>query len=159
MVSLDAVMWQTHGHSSATIWVGNLAVDLIHNCATVGETQLELTAKEFWIIEFLALRKGAALSKDAFLNHLYGGIDEPEPRIIDVFICKLRNKLVLSGVEGLSVVTVWGQGYILRETRDYQMLEKQASRRPLFVEAVPDPLQFIYRLDGVNAQPHSHPPA
>ena len=69
MVSLDAVMWQTHGHSSATIWVGNLAVDLIHNCATVGETQLELTAKEFWIIEFLALQKGGVPSKEAFLNH------------------------------------------------------------------------------------------
>ena len=124
MANLDAIMRRTHGHGSATISVGNLVVDLSRNHAKVGETRLELTAKEFRIIEFLALRKGAVLSKDAFLNHLYGGIDEPEPKIIDVFICKLRRKLVENGAEGLSVDTVWGQGYILRETRDYQVLEK-----------------------------------
>lgn len=124
MANLDAIMRRTHGHGSATISVSNLVVDLSHNYAKVGETRLELTAKEFRIIEFLALRKGAVLSKDAFLNHLYGGIDEPEPKIIDVFICKLRRKLVENGAEGLSVDTVWGQGYILRETRDYQVLEK-----------------------------------
>ena len=72
----------------------------------------------------MALRKGAVLRKDAFLNHLYGGIDEPGPKIIDVFICKLRRKLVENGAEGLSVDMVWGQGYILRETLDYQVLEK-----------------------------------
>jgi two-component system, cell cycle response regulator CtrA len=72
----------------------------------------------------LALRKGAVLSKDAFLNHLYGGIDEPEPKIIDVFTCKLRHKLVENGAKGLSVDKVWRQDYILREPRDYQMLEK-----------------------------------
>ena len=124
MANLDAIMRRTHGHGSATISVGNLVVDLSHNYAKVGETRLELTAKEFRIIEFLALRKGAVLSKDAFLNHLYDGIDEPEPKIIDVFICKLRRKLVENGAEGLSVDMVWGQGYILRETLDYQVLEK-----------------------------------
>jgi two-component system cell cycle response regulator CtrA len=124
MANLDAIMRQTHGHGLATISVGNLVIDLNRNCAKVGETRLELTAKEFRIIEFLALRKDAVLSKDAFLNHLYGGIDEPEPKIIDVFICKLRRKLVENGAEGLSVDTVWGQGYILREARDYQVLEK-----------------------------------
>ena len=124
MANLDAIMRRAHGHGSATISVGNLVVDLSRNCAKVGETRLELTAKEFRIIEFLALRKGAVLSKDAFLNHLHVGIDEPEPKIIDVFICKLRRKLVENGAEGLSVDMVWGQGYILREARDYQVLEK-----------------------------------
>jgi len=75
-------------------------------------------------LNFLALRKGAVLGKDAFLNHLYGGIDEPEPKIIDVFICKLRRTLVENGTNGLSVDTFWGQGYILREPRDCQALEK-----------------------------------
>ena len=124
MANLDAITRRTHGHGSATISVGNLVVDLSRNYAKVGETRLELTAKEFRIIEFLALRKGAFLSKDAFLNHLYGGIDEPEPKIIDVFICKLRRKLVENGAEGLSVDKVWGQGYILREARDCKVLEK-----------------------------------
>jgi two-component system, cell cycle response regulator CtrA len=124
MANLDAIMRRTHGHGSATISVGNLVVDLSRNYAKVGETQLELAAKEFRIIEFLALRKGAVLGKDAFLNYLYGSIVEPEPKIIDVFICKLRRKLVKNGAEGLRVDKVWGQGYILRRTRDYQVLEK-----------------------------------
>ena len=124
MANLDAIMRRTHGHGSATISVGNLIVDLSRNYAKVGEKRLDLTAKGFRIIEFLALRKGAVLSKDAFLSHLYGGIDEPEPKIIDVFICKLRRKLVDNGAEGLNIDTVWGQGYTLREIRDYQALEK-----------------------------------
>jgi two-component system cell cycle response regulator CtrA len=124
MANLDAIMRRTLGHGSATILVGNLVVELSRNYAKAGETRLELTVKEFQIIEFLALRKGAVLSKNAFLSHLYGYIGEPEPKIIDVFICKLRHKLVENGAEGLGVDTVWRQGYILRETRDYQMLEK-----------------------------------
>jgi two-component system cell cycle response regulator CtrA len=75
IANLNAIMRRTHGHGSATISVGNLCVDLSRNYARVGETRLELTAKEFWIIEFLALRKGAVLSKDTFLNHLYGSIN------------------------------------------------------------------------------------
>ncbi len=78
--------------------------------------QLQLTGKEFRIVEFLALRKGSVLSKTAFLSHLYGGMDKPEPKIIDVFICKLRRKLEIAGARGMSIDTVWGQGYILRET-------------------------------------------
>ena len=124
MANLDAFMRRTHGHGSATISVGNLIVDLSWNYAKVGEKRLDLTAKEFRIIEFLAFRKSAVLSKGAFLNHLYGGIDEPEPKIIDVFICKLRRKLVDNGTEGLNIDTIWGQGYTLREIRDYQALEK-----------------------------------
>jgi two-component system cell cycle response regulator CtrA len=138
MANLDAIMRRTPGHSSATISVGNLVVDLSPNCAKIGETRVELTAN-FGSLNFLALRKGAIFSKDAFFNHLYGGINELEPKVIDVFICKLRHKLVESGTEGLSVDTVWGQGYILREPRDYQVFEKLASRHPLVVEAVPAP--------------------
>jgi two-component system, cell cycle response regulator CtrA len=108
VVNLSAIMRRTHGQGSATILVGNLVVDLSRNYANVGETRLELTAQEFWIIKFLALRIGAVLSKDAFLNQLDGGIDEPEPMIIEVFICELRRKLVENGAEGLSVDTVWG---------------------------------------------------
>ena len=131
MANLDVIMRLTHGHGSAAISAGNLVVDLSRNYTKGGETGLELTTKEFWIIEFLALRKGAVFSKDAFLNHLYGGIGEPEPKIINVFICKLRRKLVENGAEGLSVDNVWGQGYILRETRDYQVLKKVGWPSPI----------------------------
>ena len=116
LANLDAIMRRTHGHSSATVAVGNLEVDLNRHMALVNGEQLSLTGKEFRIVEFLALRKGSVLSKTAFLSHLYGGMDEPEPKIIDVFICKLRRKLELAGARGVSIDTVWGQGYILRET-------------------------------------------
>jgi two-component system cell cycle response regulator CtrA len=116
LANLDAIIRRTHGHSSATISVGNLEVDLNRHLALVEGEPLSLTGKEFRIVEFLALRKGSVLSKTAFLGHLYGGMDEPEPKIIDVFICKLRRKLEVAGARGVSIDTVWGQGYILRET-------------------------------------------
>ena len=116
LANLDAIIRRTHGHSSATVAVGNLEVDLNRHLALVDGEQLPLTGKEFRIVEFLALRKGSVLSKTAFLSHLYGGMDEPEPKIIDVFICKLRRKLELAGARGVSIDTVWGQGYILKET-------------------------------------------
>ena len=131
MANLDAIMRGTHDHGSATISASNLVVDLSHNYTKVGETRVELPAREFLIIEFLALRNGAVFSKDAFLNHLYGGIGEPEATIIDVFICKLRRKLVENGAEGLSVDNVWGQGYVLHETRDYQVLKKVGWPSPI----------------------------
>jgi two-component system cell cycle response regulator CtrA len=116
LANLDAIIRRTHGHSSATVAVGNLEVDLNRHLALIDGEQLSLTGKEFRIVEFLALRKGSVLSKTAFLSHLYGGLDEPEPKIIDVFVCKLRRKLESAGARGVSIETVWGQGYILRET-------------------------------------------
>ena len=116
LANLDAIIRRTHGHSSATVSVGNLEVDLNRHMALIEGHQLQLTGKEFRIVEILALRKGSVLSKTAFLSHLYGGMDEPEPKIIDVFICKLRRKLEIAGARGMSIDIVWGQGYILRET-------------------------------------------
>ena len=106
LANLDAIIRRTHGHSSATVSVGNLEVDLNRHMALIEVHQLQLTGKEFRIVEFLALRKGSVLSKTAFLSHLYGGMDEPEPKIIDVFICKLRRKLEIAGARGMSIDTV-----------------------------------------------------
>jgi two-component system cell cycle response regulator CtrA len=75
---------------------------------------MHLTGKEYLILELLVLRKGSILTKEAFLNHLYGGLDEPEIKIIDVFICKLRKKLQSAGF-GSTISTVWGRGYMLRD--------------------------------------------
>jgi two-component system cell cycle response regulator CtrA len=80
----------------------------------VDGNQVHLTGKEYAILELLVLRKGMVLTKEAFLNHLYGGIDEPEMKIIDVFICKLRKKLAQSGAGNL-IGTVWGRGYMMRD--------------------------------------------
>ena len=90
---------------------------------------MHLTGKEYSILELLVLRKGMVLTKEAFLNHLYGGMDEPEMKIIDVFICKLRKKLAQAGAPNL-IGTVWGRGYVLRaphpDTQDTSSAESSA---------------------------------
>ena len=82
---------------------------------TADERPLHLTAKEYGILELLSLRKGMTLTKEMFLNHLYGGMDEPELKIIDVFICKLRKKLAQATGGDHYIETVWGRGYVLRD--------------------------------------------
>jgi len=76
--------------------------------------EVHVTCKEYAILELLVLRKGMVLTKEAFLSHLYGGMDEPEMKIIDVFVCKLRKKLAMAGAASL-IATVWGRGYMMRE--------------------------------------------
>ncbi len=116
LANLYAIVRRKHGHSSATVSVGNLEVDLNRHLVLIDGVQAPLTTKEFRILEFLALRKGSVLSKTAFLSHLYGGLDELEPKTINVFMCKLRRKLELAGATGVSIDTVLGQGFILRES-------------------------------------------
>jgi two-component system cell cycle response regulator CtrA len=94
--------------------VGPLRLNLESREVSVGDTPVHLTGKEYSILELLVLRKGAVLTKEAFLNHLYGGMDEPEMKIIDVFICKLRKKLAQAGTGSL-ISTVWGRGYMMRD--------------------------------------------
>jgi len=81
----------------------------------VSGQRVNLTGKEYQMLELLSLRKGTTLTKEMFLNHLYGGMDEPELKIIDVFICKLRKKLSNASNGKNFVETVWGRGYVLRE--------------------------------------------
>ena len=76
---------------------------------------VHLTGKEYQMLELLSLRKGTTLTKEMFLNHLYGGMDEPELKIIDVFICKLRKKLAEATGGDNYIETVWGRGYVLRD--------------------------------------------
>ncbi len=92
--------------------------------------EVHLTGKERSILELLVLRKGMVLTKEAFLNHLYGGMDEPEMKIIDVFICKLRKKLAVAGADNL-IGTVWGRGYMIREpAEDGVGVERRWNFRP-----------------------------
>jgi two-component system cell cycle response regulator CtrA len=72
------------------------------------------------MLELLSLRKGTTLTKEMFLNHLYGGMDEPELKIIDVFICKLRKKLSQATDGANYIETVWGRGYVLRDPEPAQ---------------------------------------
>lgn len=111
---VNAIIRRSKGHSNSVIKIGRLTVNLTTKMAEVDGKPLRLTNREYAILELLAVRKEATLSKDVFLNHLYGGMEEPEFKIIDVFICKLRKKLSDS-LDGENYIeTVWGRGYVLR---------------------------------------------
>ncbi|TCZ61247.1 response regulator transcription factor CtrA [Roseicella aquatilis] len=111
---IQAVVRRTKGFSQPRLTVGPLTLNLGSREVTVNGTPVHLTGKEYAILELLTLRKGVVMTKEGFLNHLYGGMDEPEVKIIDVFICKLRKKLAAAGADSL-IATVWGRGYVLRE--------------------------------------------
>ena len=111
---LQAIVRRSKGHSQPTLRVGNLLLNLESRDVAVDGNPVHLTGKEYSILELLVLRKGMVLTKEVFLNHLYGGMDEPEMKIIDVFICKLRKKLAQAGADNL-IGTVWGRGYMIRE--------------------------------------------
>jgi two-component system cell cycle response regulator CtrA len=112
---IHAVVRRCNGHSESRITVGGLAVNLDSKTAEFEGRRIPLTGKEFSMVQLLALRKGTTLTKEAFLNHLYGGMDEPELKIIDVFICKLRKKLAAAAPGVNFIETVWGRGYVMRD--------------------------------------------
>jgi len=111
---VQAIVRRSKGFSQPVLRVGSLQLNLDSREVTAAGRQVHLTGKEYAILELLVLRKGMVLTKEAFLNHLYGGMDEPEMKIIDVFICKLRKKLAQAGAANL-IGTVWGRGYMIRE--------------------------------------------
>jgi two-component system cell cycle response regulator CtrA len=111
---IQAIVRRAKGFSQPTLTVGPLTLNLGSREVSVEGRNVHLTGKEYAVLELLTLRKGVVLTKEAFLNHLYGGMDEPEVKIIDVFICKLRKKLAQAGAGDL-IGTVWGRGYVLRD--------------------------------------------
>jgi two-component system cell cycle response regulator CtrA len=115
---IHAIVRRSKGHSESVIRTGRLIVNLDTRTVEVDGQPLHLTGKEYGILELLSLRKGTTLTKEMFLNHLYGGMDEPELKIIDVFICKLRKKLATATNGENYIETVWGRGYVLRDPNE-----------------------------------------
>ncbi|MEL6236795.1 MAG: response regulator transcription factor [Pseudomonadota bacterium] len=112
---IHAIVRRSKGHAQSIIQTGKVRVNLDAKTVDVDGKPVPLTGKEYQMFELLSLRKGTTLTKEMFLNHLYGGMDEPELKIIDVFICKLRKKLA-TATEGENYIeTVWGRGYVLRD--------------------------------------------
>ena len=112
---IQAIVRRSKGHSDSLIKTGKLTVNLDTRTVDIDGQPLHLTGKEYGILELLSLRKGTTLTKEMFLNHLYGGMDEPELKIIDVFVCKLRKKLTAATAGENYIETVWGRGYVLRD--------------------------------------------
>ena len=112
---IHAIIRRSKGHSQSVIKTGLVNINLDAKTVDVDGKTVHLTGKEYQMLELLSLRKGTTLTKEMFLNHLYGGMDEPELKIIDVFICKLRKKLAEATGGANYIETVWGRGYVLRD--------------------------------------------
>lgn len=111
---IHAIVRRSQGHAESVIETGRLTVNLDSKTVEIDEKPLHLTGKEYSMLELLSLRQGSTLTKEAFLNHLYNGIDEPEAKIIDVFICKIRKKIMDATAGENYIHTEWGRGYVLR---------------------------------------------
>ncbi len=112
---ITAIVRRSKGHAQSVIETDGLCVDLARKMVAIDGARVHLTGKEYQMLELLALRKGRTLTKEMFLSHLYGGMEEPEMKIIDVFICKLRKKLATASGGKDYIETVWGRGYVMRD--------------------------------------------
>ena len=117
---IHAIIRRSQGHAQSVIHTGQITINLDGKTVEANGRPVHLTGKEYQMLELLSLRKGTTLTKEMFLNHLYGGMDEPELKIIDVFICKLRKKLAEATGGENYIETVWGRGYVLRDQTDTQ---------------------------------------
>ena len=114
---IHAIVRRSKGHAQSVINIDDLCVNLDTKIVEINGTRVHVTGTEYKMLELLSLRKGTTLTKEMFLNHLYGGMDEPELKIIDVFICKLRKKLK-AATDHHHIETVWGRGYVLRDPQE-----------------------------------------
>ena len=123
---IRAIVRRSKGHAQSVVQSGDLVVNLDTKKTEVNGTSVHLTGKEYQMLELLSLRKGMTISKEMFLNHLYGGMDEPELKIIDVFMCKLRKKLANASGGKNYIETVWGRGYVMRQPTDEEEAKMSA---------------------------------
>lgn len=124
---IHAIVRRSEGHAQSEVDVGRLKIKMTDRRAEVDGVPVSLTGKEFGVLELLALRKGTTVTKDQFLTHLYSGVDEPELKIIDVFVCKLRRKIAKATGGDHYIETDWGRGYSLREPELGAHVERKAS--------------------------------
>jgi two-component system cell cycle response regulator CtrA len=124
---IQAIVRRSQGHAQSKIATGSITVNLDTRTVDIAGKPLHLTGKEYGILELLSLRKGTTLTKEMFLNHLYGGMDEPEVKIIDVFICKLRKKIEQMNGGESHIETVWGRGYVMRDPEGQSASSKKAA--------------------------------
>jgi two-component system, cell cycle response regulator CtrA len=117
---IQAIVRRSRGYAQSVVQIGDLTVNVDAKTVHVDKAQVHLTGREYQMLELLSLRRGTTITKEVFLSHLYGGMDEPEIKIIDVFICKIRKKLAGASNGKDYIETVWGRGYLLREPSEVE---------------------------------------
>ena len=126
LARIHAIVRRSKGHAESVIQTGDLVVNLDSRTVKVNGARVHLTSKEYQMLQLLSLRKGTSVTKEMFLTNLYGGMDEPGIKIIDVFICKLRKKLANVSFGKNYIETVWGRGYVLRQPTDEEEVKISA---------------------------------
>ena len=153
-----AIVRRSKGHSGSLLQVGPLELNLDTREVTVRGKPLHLTGKEYSVLELLVMRRGLVLTKDQFLSHLYGGMDEPEIKIIDVFICKLRRKLGNAGASNL-IGNVWGRGFIIHyghgvthlEPVEAGLVQPSPNLPPIAFDSCSSPADFFESKSDVSS--------
>jgi two-component system cell cycle response regulator CtrA len=115
---IRAIVRRSQGHAQSIVQTDDLIVNVDAKTVHIKQVRVHLTGKEYQMLELLSLRKGTTITKEMFLSRLYGGMDEPEIKIIDVFMCKIRKKLIAASAGKDYIETVWGRGYLLREPQE-----------------------------------------
>jgi two-component system, cell cycle response regulator CtrA len=115
---VHAIVRRSQGHAQSIVQTGDLIVNVEAKTVHIKEVRVNLTGKEYRMLELLSLRRGTTITKEMFLSQLYGGMDEPEIKIIDVFMSKIRKKLAIASGGKDYIETVWGRGYLLREPQE-----------------------------------------
>ena len=115
---VHAIVRRSRGHAQSVVQTGDLTVNVDAKTVHINQVRVNLTGKEYQMLELLSLRRGATITKEMFLGQLYGGMDEPAIKIIDVFMCKIRKKLANASNGKDYIETVWGRGYRLREPEE-----------------------------------------
>lgn len=136
---IRAIVRRSQGHAQSLVKIGDLYIDLDNKTITIDGIPVHLTVKEYQMVELMSLRRGSTVTKAMFLNNLYGGIDEPGTKIIDVFICKLRKKLLKASTGKDYIETVWGRGWMLHEPSEgssFEMVVQQAFESPSMLNCV-----------------------
>lgn len=111
---IRAIVRRNRGFSRSQLQIGNLTLDMDNQDVVANGIRVHFTVKEFAILQLLVLRRNMILTKETILSQVYGGMDEPEIKIIDVFICKIRGKLSKAGLP-IVISTVWGRGYSVKD--------------------------------------------
>lgn len=96
--------------SSAQLSCGNLILDTLAHRAWLNQAPLNLTAREWGVLEYLLMRQGQVLSKDKILQAVCNWDETISPNAIEVYMSRLRNKLEPAGV---NIRTIRGFGYLL----------------------------------------------
>ena len=123
---IHAVVRRSKGHAQSAIQTGDLVLNVDTRTVEVNGARVHLTAKEYQLLELLSLHNGIALTKEVIMNYLYNDMEEPEIKIIDVFVCHLRKKLANASSGKSYIETVWGRGYVWRQPMDERQVKVSA---------------------------------